>query len=271
MEQYKTKLQNLIDMSVLSYLNSLSSKLVIGDEEKMSISKSINALNNHLKVWEHYDCVSETLVFGSFDRETILPRWADNDSDIDYMIVFRDSQNYQPQTYLNWLRDFASNAYSRSEIYQSHPTVVLELSKIKFELVPAIKPWGYMIPTNTTYYSRWQSTDPKTLKGKVTNANVMNSSIRPLIRVMKYWNVRHGRPYASFELEDMISSHLYWGANNLEECFYSLVDSLPVRYEFSQIKKNAINILKYRVNQARLLKQQGLYYQAEIMVSSIYE
>lgn len=258
-------------MSVLSFLTDLSSKLVISGVEKSSIWVSINALNNHLKVWNHYNDISETLVFGSFDRETILPRWADNDSDVDYMIVFRDDQQYQPQTYLNWLRDFASNAYSRSEIYQSHPTVVLELSKIKFELVPAIKPWGYMIPTNTTYYSRWQSTDPKTLKSKVTNSNVMNSSIRPLIRIMKYWNVKHGRPYASFELEDMIASHLYWGANNLEECLYSLVDSLPVRFEFSQIKKNAINVLKYRLNQARQLKQQGLNYQAEVMVSSIFE
>lgn len=258
-------------MSVLSFLTDLSSKLVISGDERLNILVSINALNNHLKVWNHNNDISETVVFGSFDRETILPRWADDDSDVDYMIVFKDNQQYQPQTYLNWLRDFASNAYTRSEIYQSHPTVVLELSKIKFELVPAIKPWGYMIPTNTTYYSRWQSTEPKTLKGKVTNSNVMNGSIRPLIRIMKYWNVKHGRPYASFELEDMIASHLYWGATNLEECFYSLVDSLPVRYEFSQIKKNAINVLKYRINQARQLKQQGLNYQAEVMASSIFE
>lgn len=257
-------------MSVLSYLSDISSKLVISGDEKLGIIESINNLRNHLNKWEHFPDISESFVFGSFDRETILPRWADNNSDVDYLIVFKDNPQYQPQTYLNWLKGFVENAYSRSEIYQSHPTIVLELNKIKFELVPAIKPWSYMIPTNTTYYSRWQSTDPKTLKGKVTSSNVLNSCIRPLIRIMKYWNVKNGRPYASFELEDMIASHMYWGAVNLEECFYSFVDSLPVRYEFSQIKKNAINNLKYRANQARQFKQQGFNQQAEAIVGSIF-
>lgn len=258
-------------MSVLSYLNDLSSRLVITQEEKLSIAVSISNLRNNLSYWEHRRDIREQLIFGSYDRETILPRWADNDSDVDYMIVFNNPNNLQPQTFLTWLRGFTEKYYPRSICHQSFPTVALELSHIKFELVPAVNSWGYMIPDRSTYYSRWQSTDPKTLKQRVTTANVFNNNVRPLIRVMKYWNAKHGKPYASFELEQMVANYLFYGNSNLEECFYLFVDNLPVRFEFPQIKKNAINGLKYKANLVRDYKRKGDNLMAEAIVKSIFE
>lgn len=258
-------------MSVLSYLTDLSSRLIISPEERTSIALSISFMRNNLLSWEHHDDISEQFVFGSFDRETLLPRWADDDSDVDYMVVFKNPNNLQPQTFLTWLRSFAEKYYSRSVCHQSFPTVAVELSHIKFELVPAVKPWGYMIPDSSTYYSRWQSTDPKTVKQRVGTANAFNRNIRPLIRIMKYWNAQHSKPYASFELEQMIASYLFYGQGNLEECFYLFVDNLPVRFEFSQIKKNAINELKYKANTIREWKRVGNITYAESLVKSIFE
>lgn len=258
-------------MSVLSYLNDLSSRLVISQEEKMTIAVSISFMRNNLLAWEHHNDIKEQFVFGSYDRETILPRWADADSDVDYMVVFNNPNNLQPQTFLTWLRSFADKYYSRSVCRQSFPTVAVELSHIKFELVPSVKPWGYLIRDSSTYYSRWQTTDPNALKQRVATANAFNRNVRPLIRIMKYWNASHGKPYASFELEQMIAYYLFYGQNNLEECFYLFVDSLPVRYEFSQVKKNAINNLKYKANTIRERKRAGNYTFAENLVKSIFE
>lgn len=258
-------------MSVLSYLNDLSSKLIISLEEKISIGVSLNFLKNNLSSWEHKDDIVEQFVFGSFDRETILPRWADADSDVDYMIVFKNPNSLQPQTFLTWLRGFSEKYYPRSVSHQSFPTVAVELSHIKFELVPAVKPWGYMIPDRTTYYSKWQSTDPLSLKQRVTTANVFNGSVRPLIRIMKYWNAKHGKVYASYELEQMVASYLFYGHGNLEDCFFMFVDYLPVRYEFAQMKKSAINNLKYKVNLIRDSKRQGDFAYAETIAKSIFD
>lgn len=258
-------------MSVLSYLNDLSSKLVITQEEKTLIAVSIGFLGNNLSNWEHSRDIVEQFVFGSYDRETILPRWADDDSDVDYMIVFKNPNGLQPQTFLTWLRGFTEKYYARSVCHQSFPTVALELSHIKFELVPAVKSWGYMIPDRSTYYSRWQSTDPKGLKQRITTANIYNGNVRPLIRILKYWNARHGKPYASFELEQNVASYLFYGQSNLESCFYLFVDNMPVCYEFSQGKKNAINSLKYRVNLIRESKRLGDNYRAETLLKSIFE
>lgn len=257
-------------MSVLSYLNDLSSNLVISQDEKISIAVSLGFLKNNLTSWEHHNDISEQFVFGSFDRETILPRWADEDSDVDYMIVFKNPNNLQPQTFLTWLRGFADKYYSRSVCHQAFPTVAVELSHIKFELVPAVNTWGYMIPDRSTYYSRWQSTDPKSIKQRIGTANAFNKNVRPLIRIMKYWNAKHGKVYASFELEQMVANYLFYGQANLEDCFYLFVDNMPVRYEFSQVKKSAINSLKYKVNLIRNYKRIGNNLQAEALVKSIF-
>ena len=246
-------------MSVLTYLNSLSSQLVLSTEERISIGVSLGFLKTKLSNWSHSSDIQEQAVFGSYDRDTILPRKYDDGSDVDYMIVFKNPNQLQPETFRGWLKKFAEEKYTRSEIYLDYPTTVLELSHIKFELVPAIKPmWGtYMIPDNTTIFSKWQSTNPFTLKNTITEANKINHNIRPLIRVMKYWNVLNGKPYASYELEQKIANMPFWYSKNLEECFYFFVEALIPEYSMSQSKKNAVNKLKNAAKQAQYYKHMG--------------
>ena len=260
-------------MSVLTYLNSLSSQLALSTEERISIGVSLGFLKAKLSNWSHSSDILEQEVFGSYDRDTILPRKYDDGSDVDYMIVFKNPNNYQPETFRGWLKKFAEDKYTRSEIYLDYPTTVLELSHIKFELVPAIKPmWGtYMIPDNTTIFSKWQSTNPFTLKNTITEANKINHNIRPLIRVMKYWNVLNGKPYASYELEQKIANMPFWYSKNLEECFYFFVEALIPEYSMSQLKKNAVNKLKNAARQAQYYKHMGWDGLAENEIQTLFK
>ena len=260
-------------MSVLSYLTNLSSQLVLSTEERISIGVSLGFLKTKLSNWSHSSDIQEQAVFGSYDRDTILPRKYDEGSDVDYMIVFKNPNQLQPETFRTWLKKFAEDKYTRSEIYLDYPTTVLELSHIKFELVPAIKPmWGtYMIPDNTTIFSKWQSTNPFTLKNTITEANKINHNIRPLIRVMKYWNVLNGKPYASYELEQKIANMPFWYSKNLEECFYFFVEALIPEYSMSQLKKNAVNKLKNAARQAQYYKHMGWDGLAENEIKMIFE
>lgn len=260
-------------MSVLSYLTSLSSQLVLSTEERISIGVSLGFLQSNLAKWSHSSDILEQAIFGSFDRDTILPRKYDEGSDVDYMIVFKNPNNYQPETFRSWLKSFAIDHYKRSEIYLDYPTTVLELSHIKFELVPSIKPyWGtYMIPDNTTMYSKWKSTNPFSLKATITEANKINHNVRPLIRLIKYWNVRKGKPYASHELEQKIANMPFWYSKNLEECFYFFVEALMADYSMSQAHKNAVNSLKNHSRQVQYYKQMGLDGLAENEIKTIFE
>ena len=95
-------------MTVNSYLSSLASELVLSSNEKTSINSSISTLEYRLELFFGSD-ILEKFKFGSSTRDTILPRKADSNSDIDYMIVFDNYNNYQPQTYLNQLKRLRKN------------------------------------------------------------------------------------------------------------------------------------------------------------------
>ncbi len=122
-------------MGISNYLNTKAIESVIRDSEKDSIQKSIRFVKE--KIDSYFDNVENHFIFGSYTRNTILPRSIDEKSDIDYMVVFENDDS-TPQTYLNRLIKFVKKYYSQSEIKQSHPTIQLELNHITFELVPTI-------------------------------------------------------------------------------------------------------------------------------------
>jgi tRNA nucleotidyltransferase (CCA-adding enzyme) len=128
-------------MTVNSYLTSRASSAVLSTAEQTSINTSISTLQTRLNSYFGTDLTNH-FRFGSSTRGTILPRKMDADSDIDYMIVFKEG-GFTPQTYLNRLRKFVDTYYSTSEVKQSSPTITLELNHIKFDLVPALSNvWG---------------------------------------------------------------------------------------------------------------------------------
>jgi hypothetical protein len=156
-------------MSVQSFLDDLASKLVIKEDEKLKINTSISTLSNRISSY-FGSLISDQFKFGSYTRGTILPRKADSHSDIDYMIVFNNPYKYKPQTFLNHLKSFVEAYYQKSEIYQSYPTIALELQHIKFELVPATKDWWgtLRIPSPSNVYEDWITTDPNGFNNQLT-------------------------------------------------------------------------------------------------------
>lgn len=196
-------------MSVNTYLQGLGSSLVLSSSEKSIISTSVDTIKSRLTSYFGSN-VTEKKLYGSYVRETILPRKADEKSDVDLMVVFSNPYGYQPQTFLIKLKTFAEYYYSRSEIYQSSPTIVLELNHIKFELTPAYVSRGlYYIPQNS---SEWMDTDPDGFYSKLTECNKKNNyKIKPVVRILKHWNIQKNyRDIASFELEREIAEKLMY-------------------------------------------------------------
>lgn len=195
-------------MSVNSYLQKLGSDLVLKDREKDGIQISMDSIKNKLTSY-FGDEIIDKIIFGSYTRGTILPRKADENSDIDLMVVFKNPHNYKPQSFLNRLKNFAESKYSRSEIYQSSPTIVLELNHIKFELVPAYKIYEklYYIPRNS---SEWMITSPNSFNNKLFECNKKNDyKIKPIIRLLKHWNIQeNARELNSYQLESNIADKM---------------------------------------------------------------
>lgn len=245
-------------MSVNSYLNYLAQRAIVRDDEKEGIQISIDTILQRLKSYdENKYQIGNTLIFGSYKRNTMLSRKFDEDSDVDIMVIFgkkamgfysfepRNNQPKSPQTYLNYLKDFAESKYPTSLRRQDFPTIVLELNHIKFDLVPAIIDdcGQYKIPRKRTsndwyQFDEWIPTNPNDLDGALIN----NQTLRRLVRVAKIWNAKQGYIYESYELEKWIVNNYFCG--NLSDHFYRFCELLPINWNLSENKQNKIQKLK---------------------------
>lgn len=222
-------------MSINTYLTNLQSELYVNGDERDRIRKSIDTISSRLDMYfgrnkkcEHTIVKKE--IFGSYNRDTMLSRKYDEKSDVDYMIIFEDAEQYNPQTCLNWLKGFAEYWYSTSIVKQSLPTIVIELENIRFELVTAYENW------NGSKYialdsSNWQYTNPKELSYKMLTVNNNTSyEFKRAIRIIKYWNIKKNyRKYKSFELENFLTDkfqYIYFNCKSkldyLDWIFYYL-------------------------------------------------
>ena len=199
-----------MEAGINNHLKRISSELFIkhSSDERKKIERSIENIIGALD--EYFDDeINGSIVFGSYSRDTILPRRFDPNSDIDILIQF-DTSGYEklkPESYRNQLKKFAEVHYANSFVTKDHPSVVLELNHIKFDLVPSIFDKGFFydsieIPDKE---GGWMETKPEKFNKKLINANAEhNFIVKPIIRLLKYWNASHGYPYFSFELETAI-------------------------------------------------------------------
>lgn len=257
-------------MTVGTYLTSTASNLVLPESELQSIRTSTATLSSRLSTWFGSD-VTQSFQFGSSVRGTILPRRADPQSDIDYMVVFDTSkETLNPQSYLDRLRRFVENKYSTSETKQSHPTVVLSLNHISFELVPAIYFYGYQIPSPANSYSKWMSTDPNASNSAIQDKNMANNSfIKPLVRLVKYWNAVNNYPYQSFLLEQYIVKSFYFPNTSLKDMFYQFWGSFNYDYSNAQWIKDRVDLAKKRVGEAKSNESSGYPALAEAEIKKV--
>ncbi|MDY0330816.1 MAG: nucleotidyltransferase [Thiomonas sp.] len=256
-------------MSVLSFLTNTASSAVLSSSEQSSITTSITTLQSRMAL--HFDsgAIAQHFRFGSSTRGTILPRSMDEQSDIDYMVVFSDS-SATPQTYLNRLKNFVEKRYGSSEIYQSSPTIVLELNHIKFDLVPATKTWlgELQIPNGA---GGWMTTNPNDFNATLEAKNKEHKSlIKPTIRLFKYWNATAGFPFQSFEMEKWVCGLSFWFLANQKDYFLAVIENLNTSTSYSQWVNNEITRAKNIVANVRQYEKDEMPVTAENEIKKLF-
>jgi hypothetical protein len=255
-------------MTVQTYLDAIAKDAILRDS---TIATSINTLKSRLGYYFNTSIVNGHFIFGSNTRYTMLPRKYDYKSDIDYMVVFNNT-GYQPQTYLNKLKSFVTTYYASSEIAQSHPTIRLNLNHITFELVPAVYEalYGYQIPAPSNNFETWINTDPNAFNTELTIKNVNNYYlIKPLVRILKYWNANAGYVFESYSLEKEIVKMNFLFCYNIKDYFYSAVEQISCSYLAAQWKKNAVTKLKHTVIEAKNYENDNMPYSAESTIKKV--
>jgi len=246
-------------VSIDNYLRTLSYKFYLkkDETEKNKINRSVDTLLNNLD--KEMGCfIHERFIFGSYERDTILPRSIDSKSDVDIMVVFNHSEyDRSPTTYRKWLKDFADKYYKNrygSTVKRSFPTVVIELNNIHYDLVPAKEDVGFVygkalfIPDKN---DGWQVTDPSDVSESITRANKKyNNIVKPIVRLLKAWNCTKDYPYDSYKLELEIS-RMNFSGDNIESGFFYAARNLPTSWSDTQTKTNKLKSLKYNLDNAK--------------------
>jgi hypothetical protein len=248
----------------------MANAAVLSDADKSSVNTSISLLSTRLNDYFGSD-VSNHFQFGSSTRGTNLPRSMDAHSDIDYMVVFAQGGS-KPQTYMGRLKTFVEQKYSTSEIAQGSPTVVLSLNRVKIELAPALSSYGdyYLIPTPASPYVEWVTTTSGDVGSRLTTLNHANGSlIKPMIRLLKYWNAKNDYVFDSFSLEKWIVERVYYGCNTLRDYLFYVVEQLGVDGDAAQWKKDKVKRAKDVVVSVKRYESQGLQTNAEAEVKKL--
>jgi predicted nucleotidyltransferase len=230
-----------------SRLQSVAADLFIkyNSTEREYIEDKISNLKTNLKAW-FGNSISEILVFGSYKRDTILPRRFDDHSDVDILVVFSDSeQERTPETYRTRLKKFAEGKYPTSKVLKDHPSIVLEMNQIKFDLVPSRKTSNffsntYEIPDKSGY---WMTTDPVGFNASVTESNTKyNFIVKPIIRLFKRWNANNDYPFTTYGLEKEIAAMNFSG-DNYQTGFLYVISQLST-YSLSISSGQKVETLK---------------------------
>ena len=215
-------------MSLATYLKSTADALTMTDREAEAVEASLTALRRGLA--EHFeDAIKEQITFGSFRRRTNLPRCADPYSDVDHMVVFREGGSVRPRTLLDRLKRFADERYRRSVVTQSSPAVVVILNHTRFDLVPAYKDWlnDYRIPARKSDFQDWVDTEPNDFNLVLDRRHRDTGyQMKPLIRLVKYWNAVNGYPFETHKLEKSVAGQWYPFCTSLPEYLFSAFDGL---------------------------------------------
>lgn len=248
-------------MDINTYLKDLSKKLEFSSSECEKIDNSFKYLNQ--KIWSVFqNKLKDVRLFGSFDRDTALPTNIDKLSDVDVMIIFKKNE-FQPQTYLNHLQNFGKRTYPRSEKFPNHPTIMIELFHLKFELVPAYIDEGFWgngalkIPGKPDKELKWIDTDPDAFKAALFKKNNENKGLTiSIIKILKYWNVINNYPFRPYALDEIAVIKNVTGTN-LKEYFYDFVNELS-RYQKSEEEKKAVKTLFETVRRLKILEKENI-------------
>jgi predicted nucleotidyltransferase len=254
--------------SINNYLYTLAYSYYIkhDSDENRGIQTSVSNIRTKLNNTFGSKILSIS-TFGSYERDTILPRRYDSKTDVDILIKFDHATlDKAVSTYRQWLLDFANDNYSRSTNYKDFPTVVIELGHIAFDLVPA-KEEGYFkqlyIPDST--YG-WLTTNPTEFNKLVSDANGRYGNIvKPIIRLMKAWNAKVGYPFSTYNLERQIArmnfindnyqTGFFWAVRYLNDDGLSMTDKLKV----TALKNNRDIVERYLAEDNIIKAQEVLH------------
>lgn len=194
--------------TLLQCIDTLIDNISVSDRQEENIKASVSNIEGYLNDKENGLSISRTFTNGSYERDTnIRPL---DDIDI-FAVLKRDDwkneygQLPNPQSVLSRFKNYLNglNDY-KDKVSQNRPCVTIELSDKDFDILPSFEltGGGYEIPSYDL--KSWIRTYPELLTSDLESTHKeCNNKLKPLIKVIKYWNRDKGKVIPSFHVEEV--------------------------------------------------------------------
>lgn len=224
------------DKIVENKMDKYSTKISV---KKTDVSKIKNSKEEIEKTVSKKVDIKEKHVIGSYSNNTMIDN--SKEKDVDIMIVV-DEKKYEewkkqengPSNCLRYVKNAIESdpKYKGKKVTIDKNAVTVHGKNIKIDVVPAFKEkdGSYTIP-DTHQGQRWIKTNPRTFK-KVIKASDKRTNGRTsrVIKVVKSWNEKNGRPLKSYHIQNLVYQHFrnHNNTNNsLNEDVKSFFSRLP--------------------------------------------
>lgn len=139
---------------------------------------------------------------GSYARQTICAA----ERDIDLIAPFAANPYWEryksnSRTFLYWVRDTLNDRYATTRVSSRQVAVKLDFTDIVTDVVPCFRRegGGYLMPNGS---AGWMATNPPFHTDLMKDANLAHGSrLKPLVRLLKAWNIANGHHLSSFHME----------------------------------------------------------------------
>jgi|GEM_PF-2806015 len=184
-----------------------------------------NALSNHFRF-----NIERCIQIGEFARETVLRHTIDKKSSIQLMILFQNDEYFENFSLMNKeIVKCISSSFSSSEEELRQLKIPMKFGTI--QLVPAIvvdSDSGSNLYIASTSNASWIQSNPLHFDENINNKNNATSFLlKPIIRLLKYWNCTHGRYFSTETIELFVANRIST-SDSLHTELLRILEQLPV-------------------------------------------
>ncbi len=191
--------------TVSSGFTALLSRLDLTSDQSTTAAARSKGLKDFIN--NTFTMAEQAFTIGSYRRGTLIRPERDIDlfAPLDYQ-TYKGRYDNASRAFLYFIRDKLNDGYSKTKTSSREVAVLLDFSVIRADVVPAFnrKGGGYFIPNGK---NGWQATNPPFHTRLINNRdNELENRLKPLIRLMKFWNISNGGHLRSFHVELMVWS-----------------------------------------------------------------
>ena len=181
----------------------LLKRLELTDEQADTAATRATALKDFFDT--NFTMAERAFTIGSYRRATLIRA----ERDIDLLAplaygTYKDRYDDDSRAFLYFVRDKLNERYAQTKVSSRGVAVLLDFTVIRANVVPAFprSGGGFFIPNGK---KGWTATNPqyhaRLIKGR---DDALDHRLKPLIRLMKFWNIQNGGYLRSFHIELMV-------------------------------------------------------------------